>query len=76
MPSMMYGTGQQSAVLSAIDPGQTRADLLGDVNFYSRARTTMLHRPDKPASRQISMTKWLSECVAAPWILTYEEATG
>lgn len=76
MPSMMYGTGQISPILSAIDPGQTRSDELGDVNFYSRARTTMLHRPDKPAARSIRMTKWLSENVAAPFVLTFDENTS
>lgn len=76
MPSMMYGTGQISPILSAIDPGQTRADELGDVNFYSRARTTMLHKPCEPASRSVRMTKWLSQNVAAPFILTFDEGTG
>lgn len=73
---MMYGTGQVSPVLSAIDPGQTRGDDLGDVNFYSRARTTMLHRPDSPIARSVKMTKWLSQNVAAPFVLTFDETTG
>jgi hypothetical protein len=54
----------------------TRADGLGDVNFYSRARTTMLHPGNTGASRSIRYANWLKENVAAPFILTYDESTS
>jgi len=72
----MYGTGQVSPILSAIDPGMTRSDTLGDVNFYSRARTTMLHPGNCAAIRSVKYSNWLKENVAAPYILTYDESTA
>jgi hypothetical protein len=36
----------------------------------------MVHEPFKAVSRSINYSKWLSQNVAAPYILTYDESTS
>jgi hypothetical protein len=36
----------------------------------------MLHPPMKPVARSIKLGKWLSDNVANPFVLTYDDTTG
>jgi hypothetical protein len=71
----MAGTGQISPILSCIDPGQTKAEAPTSVNLFSRARTAMIHKPDG-ATRSVNYRGWLSDNVANPYLLTYNEDTA
>lgn len=75
IPSDLYGTGQVSAILSAVDPGQTRIETPNSINFFSRARTAQLHTA-KGARRGLSFGGWLSNNVAQPYLLTYNTDTA